>query len=235
VLGDQDEDGLAETGAKLKACSAEVITCPLDVTSDLQCKAFIDAALSGFGRLDFLILCAGISMWARFDQVRDLAVFRQLVEVNYLGAVYCIHAALPSLRQNRGTIVAVSSLQGVQGIPNHTGYSASKHALTGFLDALELELGDQVRILNVMPGWITGTGLRSRAFTADGAGGGVVRKHSRESVTVEECAERIIDAMQERTGLFFIPPKLKFLPLLKAFAPGLVRTIVKRAVNKQET
>ena len=101
------------------------------------------------------------------------------------------------------------------------------------MEALDFELGGRVRILNVMPGWITGTALRAKAFTADGSPGGVVRKHSRESVTVEECAQRIIDAMQERTGLYFVPPKLRFLPWLRILAPRLLRVIVRRAVDEQ--
>ena len=54
------------------------------------------------------------------------------------------------------------------GIPKHTGYSAAKHAVQGFLEALELEVGSAVRFLNVMPGWIKGTDLRANAFGGDG-------------------------------------------------------------------
>jgi NAD(P)-dependent dehydrogenase (short-subunit alcohol dehydrogenase family) len=174
-------------------------------------------------------------MWARFDEISDLAVFERLVQVNYLGAVYCIHASLPALKESRGTIVAISSLQGEIAIPRHTGYSASKHALNGFLEALELELEGQVRILNVMPGWITGTKLRTNAFRAGGRDGGVGAKKGGASVSVEECSRLIIDSMQADVTTLFVPRKLRAGRWLKALAPSLLKKIIRRAVSAQET
>jgi NAD(P)-dependent dehydrogenase (short-subunit alcohol dehydrogenase family) len=234
ILADRNQGGLVQTAAALENYPTAVETCVVDVTVAEECTALIDLALKKYGRLDFLVLCAGISMWARFEDVSELSVFEKLMAVNYLGAVYCIHAALPSLKATRGTIVAISSLQGEVAIPRHTGYSASKHALNGFLEALELELGGQVRILNIMPGWITGTGLRANAFKVDGNSGGGGAKKGKASVSVQECSRLIIRSMQGTGRTLFVPRKLKALLWIKALAPSLLKKLVSRAVDAQE-
>lgn len=233
VLADQDQSGLAEVASGAKRIFPAVVSRKTDVTVVEECRDLAEYAVKEFGGLDFLILSAGISMWARFEDVSDLAVFRRLIQVNYLGAVHCIHAALPFLKKSRGTIVAISSLQGEIGIPHHTGYSASKHALNGFLEALELELGNQVRILNIMPGWITGTNLRASAFkTGARAGEGGV-KAGKASVSVEECSRLILRSMQTEAKRLFIPRRLGGLLWLKALAPGILKRLIGHAVDAQ--
>ena len=234
VLADQDQSGLAETAADAKLICPAVISRRTDVTVEEECRGLVKYAVKEFGQLDFLVLSAGISMWARFDEVSDLTMFNRLIRVNYLGALHCIHAALPFLKESEGTIVAISSLQGEIGIPHHTGYSASKHALNGFLEALELELGSQVRILNIMPGWITGTNLRANAFKAGTRPGGRGAKSGKASVSVQECSRTIVRSMQTGARKLFIPRKLKGLLWLKVLAPGILRALIGRAVDAQQ-
>ena len=232
ILLDRDAHGLEATGELLDGEPGSVLTLPADVTDPDACREAVGRGLAEFGRLDALLLCAGVSMWARFDQVEDLSIFRRLIEVNYLGAVHCIRPALSALRQARGIIVAISSLQAEIALPNHTGYSASKHALNGFLDGLEQEIGDEVRFLTVMPGWISGTNLRQNAFRAKGES--AARRHSKESVTGEEAARLILRAIEQNRRTLYIPSKLRFLPWLRLIAPGLVRSLIHRAVRQQE-
>jgi short-subunit dehydrogenase len=156
------------------------------------------------------------------------------MEVNYLGAVNCIHPALAHLKTSKGTIVAISSLQGEIAIPHHTGYSASKHALNGFLESLELETGDSVRILCVMPGWITGTNLRANSFQAGNRKGGNAARGGAASVSVEECSGLVVRAMRGKTRTLFIPGKLKVLLWLRTLAPSLLKLLIRRAVHDQE-
>jgi len=235
VLGDKDLEGLVETQSQLKKSSASVVFQKADVTVEQDCSALCGLALKEFGRIDYLVLCAGVSMWARFDEVSDLTIFRDLVEVNYLGAVYCIHAALPALEKSGGMIVAISSLQGEIAIPRHTGYSASKHALNGFLEALEPELDGKVQILNIMPGWITGTNLRSNAFQSGSRSGGTGAKRGKASVSVQDCSRLIVDSMKRGAKTLFVPRKLRALLWLKALAPSLLKLLIGRAVDAQES
>ena len=118
-----------------------------DITVLAQCQNMVDQTIKTFGRVDGLILNAGISMWARFDEISDIGFFQDLLNVNYLGAVNCVHAALPHLKKSRGKIVSCSTGQALMGFPRHSGYAASKHALHGFLSTLAIENKKDITVL----------------------------------------------------------------------------------------
>ena len=207
-----------------------------DVTAGEDCVRLMAAAVEHHQRIDYLVANAGLSMWSDFDQVENLDLFRQLMETNYLGAVNCIHAALPQLRQSSGMIVAITSIQAKIGVPQHTGYVASKHALQGFCDALRLEQRETgVGVLTVLPHWLRGTELRSRALGAgDDQMGPSPRKHSSESVTLQAASRAIVTAAGERQRILVIPWKLKLLLWLNMVRPQWAEGFILRAMNKQE-
>ncbi len=235
VLAARDEPALRTVESEVAERGGQVRIQPTDVTDSEQCRNLIDRAVSEYGRIDYVILNAGVSMWCRFEEVTDVEVFGRLMNVNYLGAVHCLHAALPHLRRSAGTVVAISSLQSFFGLPYHTGYAASKHALQGFLESFEMELGTEIRVLNVRPGWIRGTRLRANAYSADGSEvGESKRRHSSQSVSVEECSAAIVKAMKDGSREIFIPNKMKHLPLLKVLFPKEFRRRLLRAVERQK-
>lgn len=234
ALADRDAEALEETREEIASLGAEVLAQPTDVTDEAQCRVLIQKTVERFERVDYLVLCAGISMWARFEEINNLALFRKLMDVNFLGVVNCVHPALRHLTKTRGSIVTVSSTQGVIGLPNHSAYSASKHAVNGFLEALEFEMGDKIRVLNVLPGWIRGTSLRANALGADGNVAGRVRKHNKESVSVEDCSKAILEALARGDRHLYLPWKLKFIPWVKLIAPGWLGKKIRKAVDDQE-
>ena len=221
--------------AECEAAGGEAMAVTGDVTQPADCERLIDETTERFGGIDFLISNAGLSMWAKFDEVTDLNLFRRLMEVNYLGLVNTLHFALPTLKKNAGLIVSIGSIQGKIAVPAHSGYVASKHALEGFCDTLRYELeGTGVDILTVHPHWIQGTNMRANACTADGAAmGESKRSHNHESITLEQCAREIIDAMRERQRELIIPPRLRLAPILKALWPALLRRKVLRIFRGQ--
>ena len=234
VLAARNADALTEIAAQVEDLGSAVLVQPTDVTDHVQCRAMIERTMDRFGQIDFLILSAGISMWVRFDEITDLSILRTVMDTNYFGAVNCILPALPHLKENQGSVVAISSAQAVIGVPHHTGYSASKHALRGFLEALEFEMGDEIHILNVMPGWIRDTNLRGNALAGDGTHLSGTPPHDHQAVSLEECSHKIISSMRRRRREIYIPAKLKALPWLRVLAPGWLKVIIKRAVGKQK-
>lgn len=206
-----------------------------DVTRQDDCRRLVEETAAEFGGVDYLIANAGISMWSRFEDSEDLSIYRKLMEVNYLGALHCAFYALPHLRQSKGMIVAISSIQSRIPVPLHTGYVASKRALQGFCECLRLELdGSGVDVLTVLPHWLRGTELRQHAFGADGAElGSSSRKHSGESVGLEEASGAILKAIGRRRRELVIPWKLKLLHLLHVLWPTRAEAIIMGAVSKQ--
>jgi short-subunit dehydrogenase len=104
-----------------------------------------------FGGIDILINNAGISMRALFKD-SSVDVIRNVMEINFFGAVYCTRFALNSIIERQGTIVGVSSIAGYRGLPGRSGYSASKFALQGWLESIRTELmADDVNVMWVCP------------------------------------------------------------------------------------
>ena len=231
------QDRLEEVASDCRKHGVEVATVVGDVTRIEDGCRLAEAAVAAHGGIDCLIANAGLSMWAPFEEVTDLSLFRRLMEVNYLGAVHCVHPALPHLQERGGQFVAISSIQGRLGVPNHTGYVAAKHALQGFCNTLRMEQAESgVSVLTVLLHWLRGTELRSHAFAADGSPMGDGRRaHSGESVSLEQACAAILQGVAGRERELVIPWKLKALAALQALRPSSAEAIVQRAVRKQDT
>jgi NAD(P)-dependent dehydrogenase (short-subunit alcohol dehydrogenase family) len=236
ILSDRNQEQVEETLATLQGQDFPAIAVQADVTRPEECRKMVEVGVARFQRLDYLVASAGVSMWAAFEEVEDLSIFSRIMDVNYLGVVYSTYFALPHLRKSKGLVTAICSIQGRVGVPYHTGYAASKHALHGFFSSLRHELrGSGVGILMVYPHWVQGTGLRSRALGKDGqALGPAKRKHSNESVSLEQCSEAIIQSMARRKRELLIPSKLRGLLLLDLLSPRLAERIVGRRVKEQK-
>jgi short-subunit dehydrogenase len=153
------------------------------------------------------------------------------MRVNYLGAVYCTHAALPHLKARRGLIVAISSLQGKTGFPTYSGYAASKHAMQGFFDSLRMELAeDGVDVLVVSPGPIA-TAIHERRLGADGSHHGAPSR-SAPSMPVTECVRQILRAIARRDRELVMTAAGKAGAWLKLIAPRLLDRLVADAIRK---
>jgi NAD(P)-dependent dehydrogenase (short-subunit alcohol dehydrogenase family) len=138
ALAARDISRLETVAGQCQARGGEAICIPTDVSEAILCQDLIEGAVKHFGRLDMLVNNAGITMWAKFEEVQDLTIYEKIMRVNYLGSVFCTYYALPYLKQSRGRLVAVSSLTGKAGVPTRSGYAASKHAMVGFFDSLRM-------------------------------------------------------------------------------------------------
>jgi len=232
VLAARSQAELETVAIDCRRRGAAVITVRADVASQRDCQALVSGAVLGFGRVDVLVNNAGASMWARFDELEDLGVLEKLMAVNYLGAAYCTSYALPYLRQSQGVIVALSSLAGLTGVPTRTGYCAAKHAMTGFFDALRIELADSgVAVCTVHPGFVA-TGIRENAAGPDGQPIHVSPVREAEVMRVDECARRIVQAIQRRERRVVMTARGKIGLWLRLIAPGLVDRIARRAIEQ---
>ncbi len=140
VLAARNRARLEELATECQALGSRTLVVPTDVTDPEACRVLIEAAVAEFGDIDALVANAGGTMWTRFDEVEDLGLFERLMRLNYLGSVYPTYYALPHLKRSRGQLVAIASVAGLVGVPTRTGYSAAKHALIAFCDALRVEL-----------------------------------------------------------------------------------------------
>ena len=234
VLAARRNSKLKSIIKEIEESGGEAIGIKTDITKSIECKNLIDETINQYNKIDLLLLGAGVSMWAPFEEISDISFFNDLIETNYKGAVYCVHSALPHLILSQGMIITCSTAQAIVGFTNHSGYAASKHALHGFLDTLDIELNGKVRFLEAFLGWIRGTNMRSNAFGPDGKKmGETKRKHSKNSVSVDDCSERIIRAIKKDKKTVYIPWKLKLIPFLDLFFGKYLRNKINKAVNSE--
>ena len=232
VLAARNQAELEEVAKACRARGAAVVNVKADVALERDCQAIVAGAVLAFGRLDVLVNNAGISMWAKFEDIEDLSILERIMKVNYMGAVYCTKHALPQLRQSRGLVVGVASLAGKVGVPTRTGYSASKHAMTGFFDSLRIELQDSgVDVTMIYPGFVS-TGIRENAAGPDGKPIQVSPVKEGEVMSVEDCAARIVAAIERREREVVMTARGKMGLWLRLLAPSLVDRIARRAIER---
>ena len=202
------------------------------MADESQCKRLIERAVAEYGRIDTLINNAGISMWAKFEELKDLSILDQIMRVNYLGSAYLTAYALPYLKQTKGRIVGVSSLAGKNGVPTRSGYAASKHAMTGFFDSLRIELADSgVSVTMIYPGFVKSE-IRERAAGADGKPLGQSPVHESEVMTAETCARIIISAAAKRKREEVMTLRGKLGQWIKLIAPGMVDRVARQIIER---
>ena len=221
-LAARNIDKLLEVQKDIEAQGGKVLVVQTDVSDELDCKTLIEKTISEYGRIDVLINNAGISMRALFKDA-DLSVIKQLMDVNFWGTVYCTKYALPHLLNARGSVAGVSSIAGYIGLPGRTGYSASKFAMHGFLEALRTEnLKTGLHVLIAAPGF-TASNIRKTALTADGTTQGGTPRQEDKMMTAEEVASHPYKAIVKRKRtliLTFVEGKLTVF--LKKLFPALL-------------
>ena len=168
-----------------------------DVSVYEDCKNFINATINTFGEIDILINNAGISMHGELKDT-DISVFEKVMAINYFGTVYCTKLAVDSIIKTKGTIVGISSIAGYRGLPGRSGYSASKFAVNGWLEAVRTELMTKnVNVMWVCPGF-TKSNIRNVALNEKAEIQGESPLDESSLMTSETCAQEILKAIEKR-------------------------------------
>jgi dehydrogenase/reductase SDR family member 7B len=232
VLAARDINKLNEIAAGLKQYGSDPLLVQTDVSVEAQCKNLIDLALGKFGRIDVLVNNAGISMRAIFEDV-ELDVIRKLMDTNFWGTAYCTKYAFKALLESKGSLVAVSSVAGIKGLPARSGYSASKFAIHGLLEVIRNETQKQgLHVLIACPGF-TATNIRFTALSKDGSTQGESPRDEARMMTAEETAVHMCNAIEKRKRTLVLTPHGKLVFFLNKFVPGLVDKLVYNHMAKE--
>lgn len=190
ALAARSIDKLKTLASEISSDPSKVLCIKTDVSIEEDCKNLIESTVKYFGRIDFLINNAGISMRASFSKV-DLNVIRRLMDVNFWGTVCCTKYALPYLLESKGSVTGVISVAGYAGLPGRTGYATSKFAIRGFLETLRMEhQEDGLHVLVFAPGY-TSSNVRNAALLADGSPQGTTPKDESNLMSAEEVAQKL--------------------------------------------
>ncbi len=203
-----------------------------DVSIEADNKKMAAEALRLFGRIDVLINNAGITMRALFHEL-DLSVVKKVMDINFFGVLYATQACLPEITKNKGSIIGISSIAGFRGLPERTGYSASKFALNGFLEVLRTEmLYKGVHVLTAAPGF-TSSNIRKKALTKDGSAQGESPRDEEKMMTAEECALHIYIATVKRKNFLILTAQGKAAVWINKLFPRLADKLVYKTMAKE--
>lgn len=215
VLAARNEEKLTELERAISAAGGRALAVTTDVSDVDSVREMVERALGESGSLDILVNNAGLGLSGRVDEVRaeDL---RYVMEVNLIGPLGCIQAALPHMNRG-GRIINVSSVVGKRAIPKVGGYCASKFALNALSDALRVEVAERgVTVTSVYPG-TTRTAFRDNSRrTKDEKRGWRPR-----GVTPEKVAEKIARAAERGSRDVYVTIPDRLFVAAVTLLPGL--------------
>jgi dehydrogenase/reductase SDR family member 7B len=220
VLSARREESLVELAESLPGGRSRHWVVPLDLADADNLLDKVTRQLADIGPVHILINNGGISQRSLFVDT-DLSVYRQLMEVNYIGTLAMTKALLPGmLERQEGMIVSISSVAGKVGSKLRTGYSGSKYAVVGFMDCLRAETAQQgIQCLTVCPGSIK-TNIAINALNEHGKAQNKNDESIINGMSVEKCAEDIIKAMIKGRDEIVVGKGLSALaPTIKRFFP----------------
>ena len=223
ALAARNAERLEALAEDCQQAGGRALPMPTDVGSEDRCRTLIQRTVAAFGGVDMLINNAGMAVGGKLEELPDLCLFKQVMEVNFYGAVYCTFYALPYLKLSRGRLVNISSLGGKLAIPFNTPYCSSKFAVQGFSDSLRMELAESgVSVTVISPYWVV-TEFHERMLNKHGQPrrprGRAV--YTPKMMTAEECAAITIDAARRRRREVVMGPG-RLVLWLQLLVPGLV-------------
>ncbi|MGH0037209.1 MAG: SDR family oxidoreductase [Myxococcota bacterium] len=232
VVLDREAEAAAACAARIEDRGGEALALGCDVTDEAACREAIDRVREVRGGIDVLVNNAGIT---HVGLVRDtdVEVLRRVVEVNFFGAVHCTRAALPTLLECRGSVVALSSVAGFAPLATRAGYVASKHALQGFFETLRTEhAADGLGVTLVCPSFVD-TGIGDRALGAHGeAAGQDARTGVAHAIGPEDAAEIIFRGVEQRRRVVWVGREARLAWWLTRVAPRVYeRLMVRRTLG----
>ena len=225
IISSRNEKELERVKNKCKN-PKKVRVIPMDLSATAEMPKIASEAIEAFGKIDILVNNAGISQRSLIIET-DLAVYKKLMDINYLGTVAITKALLPHfIAQKSGHIVTVSSLMGKFGASPRSGYCASKHALHGFFDVLRMEHEkDGIDVTMICPGFVD-TNIAKNALTGDGSNLGTDDMEHKNGLPVELFVKKMISAIERKKFEAYMGGKEVMGIYLKRAFPRLLHRLV---------
>jgi short-subunit dehydrogenase len=219
ILTSSNESLLKDVAAELNYLKVYIL--PYDLLNIDGLPDLVSRALALEGTIDCVIQSAGISQRAEASETA-IAVYKKLMDLNYFAPVAITQAILPHFKKhNKGNITVISSIAGLIGFPLRSGYSASKHAIKGYLETLQCELyKTNITVSIVYPGRID-TNISKNALLGDGQQFGATDANNEVGMKVDVCAKKIISGIKSNKKTVIIGQAERLLLWLWWFVPSL--------------
>jgi short-subunit dehydrogenase len=231
VLNARNEDTLRELSSEITNAGGEAIYVAGDVADQSLVQRIATETIRRFGRIDTWVNDAGVSIYARLQQASD-ADNRRLFETNFWGTVNGCVVALPHLQKSEGALINVGSEVSEAVVPLQGMYSASKHAVKGFTDALRIELEHDkvpVAVTLIQPG-ATDTPFPQHARN-------YMDKEPALPTPLDSpfhVAEKILEAATHEKRSIRVSGAAKMNTMMAKFAPALADKMGVKQMDRQQ-
>jgi NAD(P)-dependent dehydrogenase (short-subunit alcohol dehydrogenase family) len=204
-----------------RAASYGVLVAEADVADRESVEVMVELTVEKLGRLDVLVNNAGLGLSGRVSELRPEDL-RYVFEVNTIGPLNCVQAALPRMGRG-GRIINVSSVVGLRAIPKVGGYCSTKFALNALSDSLRVEVAERdVSVTSVYPG-TTRTSFRDNSRRTKDEKRGWRPK----GVTPERVARKIADAAEKGPRDVYVTPSDRLFVAGVTLFPGLADRVLR--------
>ncbi|MBW4498690.1 MAG: SDR family oxidoreductase [Scytonema hyalinum WJT4-NPBG1] len=224
MVAARSEPGLKSLVEEIQSFGGEAAYVIADVSDFEQVKAIADKTVALYGRLDTWVHTAATGVLARFEQITP-EEFQRVIDVTLMGQVHGAMAALPHLKkEGRGALIHISSVEGVRALPLQSPYSAAKHGVEGFLEALRVELQHEklpISVTSIKPAVIN-TPYYNKVRTKLGVKPTGIPPYYQPSIVVDA----ILYTAEHPTRDFIAGDVGRVLDVLQRLSPELVDSIL---------
>lgn len=189
----------ADKAAKELESFGEVLALESDVTNADSQQQAVAKTLEKFGKIDVLVANAGVGHFSAIDEMTH-DEWHQTIDTNLTGVFYSVKATVDALKESKGYIITISSLAGTNFFANGSAYNASKFGLTGFSQAIMLDLRKYgIKVSTIMPGSV-----------ATYFGGHTPNNEDDWKIQIEDIGELVTDLLQMNPRT--LPSKIEVRP-----------------------
>ncbi|MEH7333745.1 SDR family oxidoreductase [Neobacillus drentensis] len=201
----------------------------LDVSDTDQVQSVFKEIFAEIGQVDILVNNAGFGVFREAHEA-PIDEIKGMFEVNVVGLMACTNMVLPKMRERRfGHIINIASQAGKIATPKSSVYSATKHAVLGYTNALRMELSDyNVQVTSVNPGPIA-----TNFFNIADEKGTYVKNVQRYMLQPEYVAKKVVDSMLTKTREINLPRWMNFGSVAYVLFPRLFERLGKRMLSSK--
>ncbi len=238
-LTDINKEGLEKTVQEITGAGGEVCLARAFDVGDYESMAdFAKEVHAGFGSLDIVVNVAGVALFSQIEDMKH-SDWERVINVNLWGVVHGIECFVPEMIRagQGGHIVSISSTAGIIGLPWHTVYAGTKHALVGMSEVLRYDLKKhKIGVTVICPGAVNTGLVQTVVINANKGVTDRMRVHFQKiAISPEKVADMIIKAIRKRKFIVITSFDIKFLYFLKKHCfpiYHLIMLIISRSMDK---
>jgi short-subunit dehydrogenase len=230
VLGARRADRLEQAVQQIRGDGGRAEAVATDVTDPHGVARLVAHAEARLGRLDIMVCNAGFGFYGTVEDT-PASIMQRMMDVNFMGSFHGAQAALPIFRrQGHGHLIFMSSIAGARGIPQMSGYSATKFAQAGFAESLRSEFaGSRIHVSVVFP-----VSTLTEFRTAMERDYGHVISGVGPKQSADDVARAVVACVRRPRPEVFPHRSSRFLAIFTTLAPGLADTFVKKYARNRE-